>query len=57
VGIIALLAGLGTALPPLGGVGWQETLRWWAMWVAFGAAFVELVFAGWVLVKHASDIS
>jgi hypothetical protein len=41
LGIVALFAGLGAALPPLGGVGTQQTLRWCAVWLAFAAAFVE----------------
>jgi hypothetical protein len=45
LGIIALLAGLGAALPPLKGVGIQEFLRWFAAWLAFAAAFVEAFLA------------
>lgn len=43
LGIVALFAGLGAALPPLGGVGTQQALRWSAVWVAFAAAFVEAI--------------
>ena len=57
VGIIALLAGLGTALPPRPGPGTELDWRWGAMWVAFGAALVELICVGWVLAKRASEIS
>jgi len=36
---------LGAALPPPGGVGTQQLLRWVAVWLAFAAAFVEAVLA------------
>jgi len=45
LGIVALLVGLGAALPPPGGVGTQQLLRWVAVWLAFAAAFVEAVLA------------
>jgi hypothetical protein len=41
-GIVALLAGLGAALAPKADAVTQLGLRWGAMWVAFGAAAVEL---------------
>lgn len=56
-GIVALLAGLGAALPPRPGPGTQLGLRWGAMWVAFAAAAVETGLAFWVLFRRESDIS
>jgi hypothetical protein len=56
VGIVALLAGLGTALPPRPGEGTQPGLRWAAMWVAFTAAAFEVVFAIWVACRRESEI-
>jgi hypothetical protein len=44
-GIVALLAGLGAALAPKADAVTQLGLRWGAMWVAFGAAAVELFLA------------
>jgi hypothetical protein len=56
VGIVALLAGLGTALPPRPGEGTQPGLRWAAMGVAFAAAAFEVGFAIWVVLRRESEI-
>lgn len=56
LGIVALLVGLGAALPPTGGVGTQQALRWSAAWVAFAAAFVELALAIRAVIKPNQDI-
>jgi hypothetical protein len=51
LGIVALLAGLGAALPPPGGVGTQQTLRWYAVGLAFAAALVEAILAVRVVIN------
>jgi hypothetical protein len=42
-GHCCVACGPGAALPPLGGVGMQQALRWGAVWLAFVAALVEAV--------------
>jgi hypothetical protein len=52
LGLLGLLFGLSLLLPPRGGVGAQETMRWVAAYVALGAGLTEMIWIGLVTYKH-----